>query len=150
MKDNISVKKLKTARLALWISYSLAFVVTGIVLMMTGMLYEGLFFLIPAICSVIIFFSFYADKSNAVAVTAMVIRMLIVIAAILVPALLWYFIEGVKEAVNVFYLFVPPMIVLGSYIISIVFLYFLAKCKDKEEIAENKNAEGETSNKDEL
>ncbi len=132
MIDNISVKKLDIARLAVWIVYSLAFITTGVVLMGIGMLYEGLFFLIPGVCSVIISLSFYPDKSNGSAIAAMIIRMLFVIAAILTPSLIWYLTDAV-ENVNVFYLFVAPAIVLGSYIISIVFLIVLAKSKDKHE-----------------
>ncbi len=150
MKDNIRVKKLKTARLAIWISYSLSFIVTGAVLMMTGMLYEGLFFLIPAICSVFIFLSFYGDGSNGAAIAGMIIRLLLVLAGILVPALIWYLVDAAKENVSVFHLFVPPAITLGSYIISIVFLILLANRKDKEEFAESKDAEENTSDKDEL
>ncbi len=132
MIDNISVKKLDIARLAVWIVYSLAFIITGVVLMGIGMLYEGLFFLIPGVCSVIISLSFYPDKSNGSAIAAMIIRMLFVIAAILTPSLIWYLTDA-ADNVNVFYLFVAPAIVLGSYIISIVFLIVLAKSKDKHE-----------------
>ncbi len=127
------MEKKEKIRRAVWISYSSVFAVTGIVLMCVNMIYEGLFFLIPAVCSAGIFLSFYADKNNTVFIVFTIIRLLLLITSILVPSLLWYLIEGVKDSVNVFYNFVSAAIDLGAYIISIIFLAILAKSKDNGE-----------------
>ena len=105
---------------------------TTIIFLCIGKYGESLFFIIPAIFLFPMFLTFYKTPENAnyhvfKLIVLYVSRFLLAILAILIPALIWYFIPNLKENVASFYLLFPFFEVFLLYNITAV--YFMIDSK---------------------